>query len=182
MGPEHQELTHAYSVALRASDLSQVWTQFSKKYILRLEPLHLATNANSIAGVAEPSRPTFYVLKSQVQFAIKPCPGQVDNVRNVSLKPWYVPMLRHVAKPRDAGRLVGREWLQTARGVCHCENATHLENPAAFKPPAARFWSKVMISFIPRLRQFARWHKALAHQREMWGGKTTQAEALPSAF
>ena len=78
-------LTHAHSIAFWASDLSQNWTQFAKKHILRLEPLHLATSANSIACVAAPTRPTFHVFKSQVQFAFKRRPGQVDGVRNVSL-------------------------------------------------------------------------------------------------
>ena len=41
-------LTHGHAIALRASDLSRIWTQFAKKHILRLEPLHLATNAISI--------------------------------------------------------------------------------------------------------------------------------------
>ena len=80
-------LTHAHAIALRASDLSRIWTQFAKEYLLRLEPLLLATSAISIACVAEPTRPTFHVFKSQVHFAIKRCPGQVDGVRNVSLKP-----------------------------------------------------------------------------------------------
>ena len=66
-----QTRPRSQSMAFRASDLSQIWTQFAKKHVLRLEPLHLAISANSIAGVAAPTRPTFHVFKSQVGFAIK---------------------------------------------------------------------------------------------------------------
>ena len=106
MGPEHQKLTHAHSIALRACDLSQVGTQFAKKHILGLEPLHLPSKANSIASVTELTRPTLHMFKSQAEFAIKRCSGQVDDVRNVSLKSWRVPMRWDVAEPVDVGGLV----------------------------------------------------------------------------
>ena len=37
MGSEHQEFTHAHSIALRACDLSQIRTQFAEKHIFGME-------------------------------------------------------------------------------------------------------------------------------------------------